>query len=63
MAQATTAKFTYQVRDGAGKLISGELEADNQGAVAQKLRSMGYAPLKIEKIKEGGLSRELQIPG
>ncbi len=61
---ATAVKtFEYQVRDKAGKLVTGEIEADNQAAVAQKLRSMGYAPINIEEQKVSTLSRELKIPG
>ncbi|MBW3663966.1 MAG: type II secretion system F family protein [Actinobacteria bacterium] len=56
-------KFSYQVRDRAGKLISGELEADSQGAVAQKLRSMGYSPVRIDQVRESSLQKELTIPG
>jgi len=56
--------YSYQVRDRAGKLISGELEAESQGAVAQKLRQMGFAPIKIEESGAGkGMSTELKIPG
>lgn len=62
MATAT-AQFNYQVRDRSGKLVSGQLEADSQGAVAQKLRSMGYAPVSIEKVEESTLNKELRIPG
>ncbi len=63
MATATATTFTYQVRDKSGKMISGTLEADNQGAVAQKLRSMGYSPVSIDKVKDSALSKELSIPG
>jgi twitching motility protein PilT len=35
MATATLTKFDYEVRDRAGKLVSGQLEADNQDAVAR----------------------------
>ena len=63
MATATATTFNYQVRDRAGKLVSGSLEADNQAAVAQKLRSLGYAPVSIEQVREGALQREIKIPG
>jgi type IV pilus assembly protein PilC len=63
MATATLSKFDYQVRDRQGKLVTGQLEADSQAAVASKLKSMGYAPLKIEQVKETGLSMEIKIPG
>jgi type IV pilus assembly protein PilC len=63
MATATLSKFDYEVRDRAGKLVSGQIEADNQEAVAQKLKSMGYAPLKISEVKTSGMSTEIKIPG
>ena len=63
MAQATLSKFDYQVRDKSGNLKSGQLEADSQQAVASKLASMGYAPVKIEEVKETGLQMEIKMPG
>ena len=63
MATATLSKFDYQVRDRSGKLISGQLEGDDQAAVASKLKSMGYAPVKIDEVKQTGLQKELTIPG
>ena len=58
-----SATFSYQVRDKQGKMVSGELEADNQAAVAERLRSMGYAPISIEQKQESALERDLTIPG
>jgi type IV pilus assembly protein PilC len=63
MATATPTKFSYQVRDKGGKVITGQLEADNQAAVASKLKSMGYAPMKIEQVKDNNLNKEITIPG
>jgi type IV pilus assembly protein PilC len=63
MATATLSKFDYQVRDKSGKMITGQLEADNQAAVAAKLTSMGYAPIKIDQVKETGLQMEINLPG
>ncbi len=60
---ATMATFNYQVRDRAGKMVSGSLEAENQGAVAAKLRSMGYSPVSIDQVKDSALQKELSIPG
>jgi type IV pilus assembly protein PilC len=57
---ATT--FEYAVRDKAGKLVSGKLEADSQAAVVQRLRSMGYAPVTINEAN-AGLKKEISIPG
>jgi type IV pilus assembly protein PilC len=63
MATATLSKFDYQVRDKTGKMITGQLEADTQAAVASKLTSMGYAPVKIEEVKDKGLNTEINLPG
>ncbi|MFU8840031.1 MAG: type II secretion system F family protein [Nitriliruptoraceae bacterium] len=63
MATATLTKYDYQVRDRSGKLVTGQLEADNQAAVASKLASMGYTPLSIDAVKETGLQMEIKIPG
>ncbi len=63
MATATLAKFDYEVRDRSGKMVSGQLEAENQAAVASKLTSMGYAPVNIKEVKTDGLSTEIKIPG
>jgi type IV pilus assembly protein PilC len=63
MATATLTKFDYEVRDRQGKMVTGQLEADNQAAVAAKLKSMGYAPLKISEVKTSGMQTEIKIPG
>jgi type IV pilus assembly protein PilC len=60
MAQIT---YTYKVRDRQGRMIGGTLEADSQGAVATRLRQMGYAPISIEAAKRGGLKMEINLPG
>ncbi|HVD16497.1 MAG TPA: type II secretion system F family protein [Actinomycetota bacterium] len=60
MAQIT---YTYKVRDRQGRMIGGTLEADSQGAVATRLRQMGYAPISIEAAKRGGLKMEISLPG
>src|SRR6185312_1492485 len=57
---ATT--FEYAVRDKAGKLVSGKLEADSQAAVVQRLKTMGYAPVSINEAN-AGLKKEISIPG
>jgi type IV pilus assembly protein PilC len=63
MATQTVSKFEYQVRDKGGKLVSGEIEGENREAVAKRLSSMGYAPVKISEVKQSGLNKELSIPG
>ena len=63
MATATPTKFDYQVRDKGGKLVSGQLEAENRDAVAKKLGTMGYVPIRIDQVKTDGMNKEIQIPG
>jgi type IV pilus assembly protein PilC len=55
--------FSYKVRDKAGKLVEGQLEAENAQLVVSKLRSMGYVPIEIEQQGSKSLSRDLKIPG
>jgi type IV pilus assembly protein PilC len=57
-----TATFEYKVRDAAGKVKTGKLEAETQSQVATKLKGMGYAPLSITQAN-AGLSKELSLPG
>ena len=57
-----TATFEYKVRDTAGKLRTGKLEAETPTQVAAKLKSMGYAPLSITQAN-AGMNRDITIPG
>ena len=59
---AATMTFQYSVRDKAGKLVNGTLEAESQAAVATRLKTMGYAPVSITQ-SNAGLKKELKIPG
>jgi type IV pilus assembly protein PilC len=59
---AATLTYQYSVRDRAGKIVSGTLEADSQASVATKLKQMGYAPVSITKAN-AGMKKELSIPG
>lgn len=61
MAIART--YEYSIRDGSGKLVKGRIEASNQAAVVNRLRTMGMAPLSIDEVQNTGLQRELSIPG
>jgi hypothetical protein len=64
MATATLSQVRLPgPRPQSGKMVTGQLEADNQEAVASKLKSMGYAPVKIDEVKETGLQMEIKIPG
>jgi len=55
--------FSYKVRDKSGKLVEGQLEAENAQLVVSKLRSMGYVPIEIEQQGGSSLKRELKLPG
>lgn len=64
MATATAAKvYEYAVRDGAGKIVKGRIEAPNQAAVANRLKQMGLAPMSINEVGNSGLQKEITIPG
>jgi type IV pilus assembly protein PilC len=58
-----TATLTYQysVRDRAGKIVTGTIDADSPAAVAGKLKSMGYAPVSISQYS-AGMKREIKLP-
>ncbi|HWB65324.1 MAG TPA: type II secretion system F family protein [Mycobacteriales bacterium] len=58
----TSAQFKYAVRDRSGKLVTGELAAESEAALVQRLKSMGYAPVSVEQANVG-MNRELRIPG
>jgi type IV pilus assembly protein PilC len=58
---ATT--FAYRVRDRAGRVVSGTLEAESQAAVAAKLRQMGFAPILIEEHRVSLGKKEVRLPG
>jgi type IV pilus assembly protein PilC len=58
-----TKTFEYAVRDRSGKLVKGRIEASNSAAVANRLKTMGLAPITIDEVSSTGLKRELSIPG
>ena len=51
------------IRDRSGKVVKGRIEANDEGAVANRLRTMGMAPLSITEVQSTGLQREISIPG
>jgi type IV pilus assembly protein PilC len=53
--------FEYRVRDQGGKVVSGTLVADSEQLVINRLREMGYVPLKIGVQGGGGMKREITI--
>ena len=57
-----TETFAYKVRDKSGKLVEGQLEAENAQLVVSKLRSMGYVPIEIEQQGEAEPQQGSQDP-
>lgn len=55
--------FAYKVRDQAGNLVEGQLEADDQSLVVGKLRQMGYTPISVEARTKATFSANVSIPG
>lgn len=55
--------YEYTLRDAKGKLVKGRIEANNEGAVAARLKTMGVAPMSISEVQNTGLQREIKIPG
>lgn len=53
--------FTYRVRTADGKLVSGQMEADGEGAVANRLRSQGLVPIQITKDSKVSMKMEIRI--
>lgn len=57
-----TRNWTYQARDGAGKLVKGKVEAGTESAAIDRMRTMGLSPVKVTEAAAGtGLNREIEI--
>ena len=61
MATATKA-YEYSVRNRQGEMVTGKMDGANEAAVVQRLRGMGYAPLKVKPVNSG-LNMEIKLPG
>lgn len=59
---ADTRTFQYAVRDRSGKIVKGRIEATNTAAVANRLKTMGMAPVAINEVSTSGLQREITLP-
>ena len=56
--------FEYAARDRGGRLVKGTLEANDTGAVLDRLKSQGLAPVSVEESKVGkGVNMEINLPG
>jgi len=63
MAATATKTYEYAVRDRGGKIVKGRVEANNQAAVATRLREMGLAAVSISEVSTGGLNKEITFFG
>jgi type IV pilus assembly protein PilC len=53
--------YEYKVRDQSGKVVAGTLVAENEQLVVNRLREMGYTPLKVGVQGGAGMKREFNI--
>lgn len=53
--------YAYRVRTNTGKIVSGKMEADGEGAVASRLRAQGMIPVQITKESKVNTKTELHI--
>lgn len=58
---AATKTYEYSVRDRAGKLASGKLDAANEAVLVGKLKAMGYAPISVRESGTG-MNKEITLP-
>jgi type IV pilus assembly protein PilC len=54
--------YAYKVRDRAGKVHTGALDAESTSLVANRLRQMGYVPISIDRKPGQAMKREIPIP-
>src|SRR3989337_3047074 len=53
--------YAYRVRTKEGRIVSGTMEADGEGAVASRLRSQGFTPVQITKESKVSGKMELHL--
>ena len=53
--------YAYRIKTKEGRIVSGKMEADGEGAVASRLRSQGYTPIQITKESKVSGKMELHI--
>ena len=62
MTGVATTTFEYKVRNRAGELQTGKVEAESQSQVVAQLKQQGLAPVSIVEANVG-MQREIKIPG
>ena len=63
ITMAATLTYQYSVRDRAGKIVSGTLEAESQAAVAGKLKQHGLRARQHQPSTRPAMKTEIKIPG
>ncbi len=59
---ASTATYAYKGKDADGKVVKGRIDAATEGAVANRLRTMGISPTSIQETSGGtGLQMEINF--
>ena len=58
---AATLTYAYRGRDTEGKIVKGRVDAPTETAVVSRLRTMGVAPISIDKYSATGMNREINI--
>lgn len=53
--------YAYRVRTREGRIVTGTMEADGEGAVASRLRSQGFIPVQINREARVSAKTELHI--
>ena len=53
--------YAYRVRTAQGRVVTGTMEADGEGAVASRLRAQGFIPVQISKESKVSAKTEIHI--
>jgi general secretion pathway protein F len=52
-------RFRYEAVSASGELVAGEMEAETQAAVIERLQSQGHVPIRADAASRGALARLL----
>jgi type IV pilus assembly protein PilC len=53
--------YAYRVRTREGRIVTGTMEADGEGAVASRLRAQGFVPVQINRESKMSSKTEIHI--